>query len=118
MSHAKSDKNPVVTWGNNQCRRYQHKLHFMKIVPTHTTLSRRHLNWLKKNLPIDLNHKNITIAYRTGGEKIKLHKNQPTKTLKNLFQEWHVPTWERDKIPLIYYNNKLIAVTGYVVGEI
>jgi tRNA(Ile)-lysidine synthase len=49
-----------------------------------------------------------------GGEKIKLNK---TKTLKNLFQQWEVPTWERDKIPLIYYKNTLIAVTGYAIGE-
>ncbi|MDX2163975.1 MAG: tRNA lysidine(34) synthetase TilS, partial [Gammaproteobacteria bacterium] len=118
ISHAKSDKNPIVAWGNNQCRRYKNKLYFMKESSTSTTLSQKNLNWLKKHLPYDLDNKNITVKYRTGGEKIKLKKNQHTKTLKNLFQEWHVPTWERDKIPLIYYKNKLIAVTGYAIGAL
>ncbi len=118
ISHAQSDKNPVVSWGNNQCRRFKNKLYFMKSSLPSTLLSRKDVAWLKKNLPFSLEDKNIRISYRTGGEKIKLKKNQPTKTLKNLFQEWHVPTWERDKIPLIYYKNKLIAVTGYAVGEL
>jgi tRNA(Ile)-lysidine synthase len=118
ISHAKTDKNPIVTWGDNQCRRYKHKLYFMKASSLQPALSRQDINWLKKNLPFSLDDKNIHIGYRTGGEKIKLKKNQPTKTLKNLFQEWHVPTWERDKIPLIYYKKKLIAVTGYAIGAV
>jgi tRNA(Ile)-lysidine synthase len=114
IQYAKSDKNPVVNWGNNQCRRFKNKLYFLKTQKNKIVLSKKDIAWLKKNLPYDLHDKNIVIKYRVGGEKIKLNK---TKTLKNLFQQWEVPTWERDKIPLIYYKNTLIAVTGYAIGE-
>lgn len=114
MRDAKSDKNPIVIWGDNQCRRFKEQLYFSKITAQAPRLTQKDRLWLKKHLPYALNDKNIEIKFRTGGEKIKLHK---TKTLKNLFQEWQVPTWERDKIPLIYYKNKLIAVTGYAIGE-
>lgn len=117
IQHAKSDKNPVVTWGDNQCRRFKNKLYFLKTPKNKITLSKKNIVWLKKNLPYDLNDKNIAVKYRTGGEKIRLKNSSHTKTLKNLFQTWEIPTWERDKIPLIYYKNKLIAVTGYAIGE-
>jgi len=117
ISHAKQDSNPIVTWGNNQCRRFKHKLYFSKISSHPPRLTKKDTLWLKKNLPYELNNKNIAIKYRTGGEKIKLKNSTHTKTLKNLFQTWEIPPWERDKIPLIYYKNKLIAITGYAIGE-
>ena len=59
----------------------------------------------------------ITIRFRAGGEKIQPHGHHHHKSLKHLFQEWKIPPWERDRIPLIYSGEKLIGVTGYTIDE-
>ena len=35
-----------------------------------------------------------------------------SKTLKALFQEWGVPPWARNTVPLIYLDDCLVAVAG------
>lgn len=55
----------------------------------------------------------VTVRFRTGGERIKLPKRQGTHELKKLFQEWCIPPWQRNLVPLIYGDEKLVAVAGY-----
>jgi len=45
------------------------------------------------------------------GRGVQHHK------LKKLFQEWQVPPWLRDTIPLIYVDDVLAQVVGYCVCE-
>jgi tRNA(Ile)-lysidine synthase len=52
----------------------------------------------------------ITVRFRSGGEKITLPGRKGRHTLKKLFQEAGVPPWERERMPLIYLNDKLAAV--------
>ena len=40
---------------------------------------------------------------------------QHSRSLKKIFQELAIPPWQRKRLPLIYYNNTLIAVMGYFV---
>ena len=54
----------------------------------------------------------VQIRFRQGGEKFKADKQGLKKSLKHYFQETGVPPWERDRIPLIYQNDELIAVWG------
>lgn len=58
----------------------------------------------------------ITVKFRQGGERFILRGQ--TKELKKLFQEWKVPIWQRERIPLIYINNELAAVVGYAVSDL
>ena len=55
----------------------------------------------------------VTVGFRTGGEVINV-PNRGRHTLKNLMQEWGVPPWQRDRIPLVYLGEKLVSVVGYV----
>ena len=48
---------------------------------------------------------------RQGSEKIQIKPNTPRKTLKNLFQEFDIPPWER-RAPLLYIDDQLVAVAG------
>ena len=57
----------------------------------------------------------IRFAHRTGGEKIRF-KGQ-TKQLKTLYQHYSIPTWERDIIPLVFQNDRLVAVPGIVLAD-
>lgn len=51
------------------------------------------------------------IAYRRGGEQIKL-PGRPTQSLKSLFQQAGIPAWLRPAIPLLYCDDQLVSVAG------
>ncbi len=51
----------------------------------------------------------LSVKFRRGGESIKLSK---TRTLKNVFQEQGTPPWLRDRIPLVFCDDELVAVAG------
>lgn len=57
---------------------------------------------------------NQTLEFRPrqGGERILFDSQRPSNTLKNLFQQAAIPPWERERWPLVYVNNELIAVPG------
>jgi tRNA(Ile)-lysidine synthase len=59
----------------------------------------------------------VSIAYRSGGEKLKLPHRDGQRDLKNLYQEAGIPPWEREVRPLIYLNGRLAAVAGLWVAE-
>ncbi len=61
--------------------------------------------------------KRLIVRFRRGGEKIKPQGFSKTRRLKNLLQEWQVPMWQRQAIPLIYVQEQLVAVTGYCYHE-
>ena len=50
------------------------------------------------------------IKARIGGEKCKPFGRNKSQKIKNLFQEFGIPDWKRDSIPLIYINKKIAAV--------
>ena len=52
----------------------------------------------------------VTVKYRKGKEKIRLPGRKGHHTLKNLYQEKAIPPWLRHNIPLIYLNDKLVAI--------
>ncbi len=52
----------------------------------------------------------IVVKARSGGEKIRLPGRKGHHALKKLFQETGIPPWEREKIPLVYLDDKLAAV--------
>lgn len=51
----------------------------------------------------------IRVAFRQGGEKLRMGRN---RTLKNVLQEAGVPAWLRERLPLIYQGDTLVAVAG------
>lgn len=54
---------------------------------------------------------NWRIAYRRGGEQIKL-PGRPAQSLKKLFQEADIPAWLRPAVPLLYCDDQLMSVAG------
>jgi tRNA(Ile)-lysidine synthase len=55
------------------------------------------------------------VRFRQGGEMILLNAHH--HFLKKLFQEWGVLPWERKRVPLLFCDEKLVAVVGYVVAD-
>ena len=121
---------PCVHWPGAEIRRYRDDLYAMLPLPEHNP--RQVLLWnptetlrLTK-LGIELNaaqlksmglswagdQQPVTIRFRTGGERCKPQGSGHHRSLKKLFQEAGVPPWERNRIPLIYVGDRLIAVVG------
>lgn len=54
----------------------------------------------------------ITLRLRRGGERLRVDCRRPRRSLKNLLQEAAVPPWMRERLPLIYCGEHLVAVPG------
>ena len=124
------DSMPMIQWTGIQIRRYRGEIFFLKpqkpVNTSHTFLCKTterlklfedcFLTWLVvENMGISqaMFDDGLQVGFREGGEKIKLYGHQHHKSLKTLWQEWAIPPWERDRIPLLFYGNELIAVVGY-----
>ena len=58
----------------------------------------------------------LRVEFRQGGERLQLPRRGHSQALKKLFQQWQVPVWERDLLPLIYLDDRLAAVADRAVG--
>ncbi|GGI90390.1 tRNA lysidine(34) synthetase TilS [Halopseudomonas pertucinogena] len=66
---------------------------------------------VQKGGPLIWQDGNWRIAYRRGGEQIKL-PGRPAQSLKKLFQEADIPAWLRPAVPLLYCDDQLVSVAG------
>ncbi|MFA6409590.1 MAG: tRNA lysidine(34) synthetase TilS [Gammaproteobacteria bacterium] len=127
------DKTPLVAWGEAEMRRYGDDIYILK---SSKKISFKPILWKNLNKPLVLPDsigilhcencsektakalKNkISVRWRTGAESIKIPKRNGTHSLKKLLQEWRIPPWQRTKIPLIYYGDKIIEIVGYACSE-
>ncbi|MBU6491282.1 MAG: tRNA lysidine(34) synthetase TilS [Burkholderiales bacterium] len=53
---------------------------------------------------------------RSGGERLKRHPRQPSKTLKNLFQVEGVPAWQR-AVPVVWLGERILFVPRLGVDQ-
>ena len=58
----------------------------------------------------------LEICFRKGGEKAK-PSGRKTRSLKKILQDYHVPPWLRDKVPLVYQEGELMAVGDLFICE-
>ncbi|MGS0743796.1 tRNA lysidine(34) synthetase TilS [Glaciimonas sp. GG7] len=54
----------------------------------------------------------LQLQYRSGGERLKLAFNRPTKALKYLYQAADIPAWERECLPMVHAAGKLLFAAG------
>jgi len=59
--------------------------------------------------------KTLNIKSRMGGEKLKPFSDQPSRSLKYLFQSADIPLWERGQIPLVFAKDQLVAVPNLAI---
>jgi tRNA(Ile)-lysidine synthase len=69
--------------------------------------------------PLDLDRlpKALTVRRRVGGERLRPRRGGPTRALKNLLQEAHVPPGERERLPLICSPARVLAVADLWLDE-
>ena len=49
---------------------------------------------------------------RRGGERMRVHIDGPSRTLKNLYQEAGIAAWQRARLPLVYLGERLLYAAG------
>ncbi len=54
----------------------------------------------------------LLLRPRTGGERLQLSPNRPSRSLKNLFQEAGIPVGKRRMLPLVYLGDALVFAAG------
>lgn len=59
----------------------------------------------------------LTVAFRDGGERIRLPGEKHRRALKKLLQESAVLPWWRERLPLIYAGDKLVAVADLWISH-
>ena len=132
--HAKNDAMPEIHWSNVVAHRFRNTLYVLFDVEHDATqtfqwqandeLRIESLNVQLKmsktyeaGLSKEILNQTLHVCFRQGGEKIQPLGRNARHSLKKLFQEAGVPPWQREKIPLIYLQDELIAVAGYWVSE-
>jgi len=133
LIQAKEDALPLVQWGEVEIRRYQQTLYIRSSDDEPLSDS---IPWVNFPEPLVLGHglgylvalqsekglllpgekAEMVIKFRQGGEVFKWRGQ--SKQLKKCFQQWQVPPWQRDRVPLIYINSELAMVVGYAVADI
>ena len=138
---ASESSNPVVTFGKRgekgsfQIRRFNNFLHHLPLTETEVLSDKKVWKWnsdnplklptgtlsmqvaLGKGISTQLTEAGISIKGRAGGERCKPQGRSKSQKLKKLFQEYGVPPWVRDRVPLVYVGDQLAAVSDLWVCE-
>lgn len=133
---AKEDSNPQFCLNSKQIRRYQNKLY---LLPVYQNLQPVCLDWDLERpliLPDNLGQiktlnctdmsssanccrrpnidEKVSIKFTAQGQ-FSIIGRHGSRQIKKLWQEFAIPPWQRSRIPLIYYNETLIAAVGIFV---
>lgn len=126
LLQAGEDAQPLLKHGGWELRRYQDRLYRMRPLPQMNTDT---LVWAGRD-PLDLPkgcgrvwvnrewdwqvligaQKMLSVRWQQGGEKIHLPGRKHRSRVKKLWQAAGVPPWIRQRTPLIYAEDKLLAV--------
>ena len=120
---ARDDALPVIAWPGGEARRYRAMLYLLPCLPLATFdgavledacdlgpgMGRLELA-PGRGLSADCIAAGLQLRVRQGGEKIKLSNQEHTKKIKKLLQEGGIVPWMRERLPLVYSGDRLVAV--------
>lgn len=122
------DAQPLVSWAGHDIRRYRDDLYCLQKAALHdpsiiipwlgmddlqlpSNLGKLSLQAADSGIPLTVwQTARIEVRFRQGGELCRPSNTTHHKSLKKLFQEWGIPSWERDRIPIIYMDNELAII--------
>jgi tRNA(Ile)-lysidine synthase len=70
---------------------------------------------VSKGLRRPKSNEKVYVDFRRGGEVCLPEYRHKKAKLKIIYQELNIPPWQREWLPLIYYNQELVAVPGVFV---
>ncbi|MES9991053.1 MAG: tRNA lysidine(34) synthetase TilS [Candidatus Thiodiazotropha sp.] len=133
--HGRIDAVPLIRWEDWEVRRYRDRLYLQRTQAIE--LPTQPLPWpdgkelaLPEGLGrlvaqpgeegISQHHwrqAKVEVRFRGGGERCQLPGQEHHRPLKKLFQEWGIPHWEREHVPLVYLDGELAVVPGRCVCQ-
>jgi tRNA(Ile)-lysidine synthase len=132
---AREDAQPLVAWPGAELRRYRNHLYVM---PAIASLPEEPSRLLRPEEPLDLGpgmgqlvlspdvggginpelaHAGLRIRYRHGGEEIRPAGHECTHKLKKLLQQEGIVPWMRERLPLLYSGDDLVAVADLWIAK-
>ena len=131
---ARHDSGPCVRWPGCELRRYRDSLYAMPPLAPHDP--NRIWNWSGAapfllpgvgRLSLQpaqgeglaaavLSGHELQVRFRRGGERFQPNGRRHSQSLKKLLQELGLPPWERSRLPLLYLDDRLVAVAGLGVA--
>lgn len=128
---SREDANPCLRFGLFELHRYREQLYWLTSQPS---LSQHSLTWHDRSYSLPLPggigelqadtamallrqpsaDESINIRFQARGY-YHLQGRAGGREMKKLWQELGVPPWQRERIPLIYYNQTLICAPGIFV---
>lgn len=72
------------------------------------------LNW-QADIKSPLANQRVTIGFTHDNPKCLPQYRQHSRALKKVLQELAIPTWQRKRLPFLFYDNELVAVVGHFV---
>ncbi len=129
------DASPLVQWQGAEIRRYRDLLFAMSPLPRMEC--EQHHEWKPgqvlqlecpagvlssetqtgKGLHGRFLEQSLEIRFRQGGEVLQPVARGQTHALKKLLQDKGIPGWERERLPLLYADGKLVAVPDICICE-
>lgn len=132
---ARVDAEPILSWGDVEIRRFRNGLYIQRSMvgsstPAAISLGENDYQELgaglgalrlerdaAQGLDRRVLERGLELRFRQGGEKIRPLDQPHTKTLKNLLQEESIVPWMRDRIPLLYAGDELVAVADIWLAQ-
>ena len=132
---ARPDAQPVLSWSGVEIRRFNGALYAMLPLPKHTVekeyiwsvSERLHLpsggvlsaekTTDGSRLKASFADTGLVVRFRQGGERCQPAGRIGSHPLKKLLHEYRVPPWLRDRVPLIFDQETLIAVANLWICE-
>jgi tRNA(Ile)-lysidine synthase len=128
MVAAREERNPLVTWQGTELRRFRGRLYISQPLPPFdsnlvlqwdgdsplelpTGMGRLLVEEGESGIPQQLWESGaIQVRFRSGGERCRPPGRGHSKSLKKLYQEMGIPPWLRQRLPLVFVDEQLVAV--------
>ncbi|WP_440055749.1 tRNA lysidine(34) synthetase TilS [Pseudoalteromonas sp. T1lg65] len=122
----RADKQIKVSFSGGQIRQFQDLLYWVipqPILENITVTDFSALNTMTKPVAVisgkgcrlPLPHEHVTIRFNCLNDKIRpLHK-PGSNTIKHWLKDAGIPSWARDRIPVVYYDDKPVQIVGITV---
>lgn len=122
---AAPDRAPRVAFAQTELRRYRDLIYALRPLPPMPA------HWAASwdGAPLDLPDGGrlvlepagarvaLRVCFRRSGEAFKPAGSAHTRELRTLLQESGIPPWQRERIPLVYADDELLAVADLILSD-
>ncbi|OUL58398.1 tRNA lysidine(34) synthetase TilS [Pseudoalteromonas ulvae] len=129
LSSTKTDASLTIKLSHGLLRRYNQKLYLVRpeaeladqslVTNQHNLADGRTLHWLQgQGIRAAFPHEVVSVQFANMKALIKPSNKPGRNTVKHWLKDVKVPSWQRDRVPLIFYNHELVQIVGYFISEL